>query len=92
MTVFKALDKEAVVTADLGLAILAGKKPEADLIDESNWDFACDYNTTDYDNGVRTVSAYLLKPITITIDNIEEELFDTGYYSRNTSGLIYAAE
>ncbi len=92
MTVFKAMDKESVVTADLGLAILAGKKPNSDLIDASNWDFDCDYNTTDYNNGVRTVSAYLLKPITITIDNIEEELFDTGYYSRNTSGLIYAVE
>ncbi len=92
MTVFKAMDNESVVTADLGLAILSGSKPDADLVDTSNWDFSCDYNTTDYDNGVRVVSSYLLQPITITLDNIEEELFDTGYYSRNSAGLIYAVK
>ncbi len=92
MTVFKALDHESIVTADLGLAILAGKKPDSDLIDAADWEFSCDYNTTDYDNGVRIVSAYLLQPITITLDNIEEELFETGYYSRNSAGLIYASK
>ena len=92
MTVFKALRDESVVAVALGLSILAGKEPDGKLIMSSDWDFDCSYNTTDYDNGSKVVTSFLLSPITITKDNLEEKLFDTGYYARNSSGLIYAVE
>lgn len=92
MTVFKALRQESVVAVALGLSILDGKTPAQDLIDESGWDFACSYNTTDYDNGNKFVPSYLLRPVAVTADNLEKELFDTGYYSRNSAGLIFAVK
>ncbi|WP_051656737.1 substrate-binding domain-containing protein [Butyrivibrio sp. AE3004] len=92
MTVYKALQEESIVTVSLGMSILSGRNPTSDLIDESKWDFECSYNIKDYNNGTKVVPSYLLNPITITAENIEKELFDTGYYSRNSAGLIYAAD
>jgi putative multiple sugar transport system substrate-binding protein len=92
MTVFKALRDESVVAVALGLSILSDEAPDGELIKRSGWDFTCSYNTTDYDNGSKIIPSYLLSPITITKDNLEKELFDTGYYARNGSGLIYAVE
>ncbi len=92
MTVFKALRDESVVAVALGLSILSDEEPDGKLITSSGWDFDCSYNTTDYDNGSKIVSSFLLSPITITKANLEKELFDTGYYARNASGLIYAVE
>ena len=92
MTVFKQLDKEAVVTVALGLSMIAGNYPAEELITDSGFDFDCTYNTTDYDNGMKVVPSYLLQPITINYQNLEKELFVTGYYKRNKAGLIYAAE
>lgn len=92
MTVFKALREESIVTVALGLALLQGQTPDESLIADSQWDFKCSYNTTDYDNGKKIVSSYLLEPIAVTIDNIETQLFDTGYYRRNSAGLIYSAK
>lgn len=92
MTVFKALRDESVVAVALGLSILSDETPDAELITRSGWKFECSYNTTDYDNGSKIIPSYLLSPIAITKDNLEKELFDTGYYARNGSGLIYAVE
>lgn len=92
MTVYKHLPQESVVTVDLCMAILNGLSPNENLITNSNWDFDCTYNTTDYNNGNKVVTAYLLRPIAITEDNIEKELFESGYYSRNSSGLIYVTK
>ncbi len=38
-------------------------------------------NTTDYDNGVKVVPSYLLTPVFADINNYEELLIDTGYYT-----------
>lgn len=92
MTVFKALKDESVVAVALGLAILSDDAPDGQLIMNSGWDFDCTYNTTDYDNGSKVIPSFLLTPITVTKANLEEELFDTGYYARNRAGLIYAVE
>ena len=92
MTVFKALTEESVVTVTLALAILDGQTPSESLITNSDWSFKCTYNTTDYFNGQEIVPSYLLEPIVVTADNIESQLFDTGYYRRNSAGLIYAAK
>ena len=72
--------------------MIDSKRSREKLIKSSGWDFDCSYNTTDYDNGSKVVTSFLLSPITITKDNLEEKLFDTGYYARNASGLIYAVE
>ncbi len=92
MTVFKDLQEESVVTVALGRSLLKGDKPDESLIADNSWDFKCAFNTTDYDNGQKVVASYLLEPVAVTADNIEELLFDSGYYSRNSSGLIYAVE
>ena len=92
MTVFKALKDESVVAVALGLAVLSDDAPDGQLIMNSGWDFDCTYNTTDYDNGSKVIPSFLLTPITVTKANLEEELFDTGYYARNRAGLIYAVE
>ncbi len=92
MTVFKALDQEAVVTVALGMALLKGDSPAEKLIEDSNFSFECAYNTMDYDNGIKIVPSYLLQPVTINYQNLEKELFVTGYYRRNSSGLIYAVK
>ena len=38
-------------------------------------------DTETYENGVKVVPSYLLKPISVDIDNWEEALIDTGYYT-----------
>ena len=92
MTVYKHLPEESVVTVDLCMDILSGGKPDESLISKSEWNFDCSYNTTDYNNGNKVVQSYLLSPIAITRDNIEKELFETGYYNRNSAGLIYVTK
>ncbi|WP_408070423.1 substrate-binding domain-containing protein [Butyrivibrio sp. JL13D10] len=92
MTVFKALDQEAVLTVALCLSILSGNTPDEKLIADSDFNFKCTFNTKDYDNGEKIVPSYLLKPKSINYQNLEKELFVTGYYRRNSSGLIYATK
>ncbi len=92
MTVYKQLKQESIVTVSLGKAIVSGNLPDEDLIAQSGWDFDCTYNTSDYNNGNKVVPSYLLRPIAITAVNIEKELFETGYYQRNSGGLIYATK
>ncbi|WP_242952250.1 substrate-binding domain-containing protein [Butyrivibrio sp. YAB3001] len=92
MTVFKDLSEESIVTVSLALSLLSGNTPGKELIDSADWDFSCSFNTEDYDNGKKIVPSYLLKPIQVTADNIEQKLFDTGYYKRNSAGLIYSAK
>ena len=81
MTVYKAVANEAVATLDLGIAILNGETPDAGLIESSNWDFECAYDTESYDNGTGIIPSYLLVPTVVTKDNIQTELVDTGYYT-----------
>lgn len=92
MTVYKELHQEAVVTVALGTSILKGHTPQEDLIKESDWDFECSFDAEEYDNGTKKVPSYLLSPIPITLDNIEKELFESGRYRRDSSGVIYAAK
>jgi putative multiple sugar transport system substrate-binding protein len=81
MTVYKAVANEAVVTVDLGLAMLQGKKPDGTLITSSGWKFSCAYDTKTYNNNNGIVPSYLLVPTVVTKDNIQKELVDTGYYT-----------
>ncbi|WP_371359475.1 multiple monosaccharide ABC transporter substrate-binding protein [Cohaesibacter sp. ES.047] len=67
-TIFKDTRELARVTVGMVDALLGGSEPEIN-------------DTKTYDNGVKVVPSYLLKPFTVTIDNWEEILIDSGYYT-----------
>ena len=68
-TVFKDTRELAKVTADMVDAMLAGKPVPVN-------------DTTSYNNGVKVVPSYLLKPVVVTRDNWEHLLVDSGYYKK----------
>ncbi|GAA2344543.1 sugar ABC transporter substrate-binding protein [Streptomyces kunmingensis] len=72
-TVYKDLRKQAKVAAGMVDSVLNDKKPELN-------------DTKTYDNGVKVIPAYLLKPVLVTKDNYEKELIDTGYYTKADLG------
>lgn len=67
-TVFKDTRTLAKVAVDMAEAIANGTEPEIN-------------DTSTYNNGVRVVPSYLLIPISVNIDNWEEELVGSGYWS-----------
>ena len=92
MTVYKAVANEAVVTLDVGIALLNGQTPDAALIDASGWSFDCAYDTESYNNNTKTVPSYLLVPTVVTKDNMQKELVDTGYYTMDDKGYAHPAQ
>ena len=89
MTVYKAVANEAVVTLDLAEAMLNGEKPDDSLISKSGWDFDCSYDTSSYDNGTGVIPSYLLVPTVVTKDNMDKELVDPGYYTKDDDGYLH---
>ena len=69
-TVFKDTRELARVTANLVEAVLSGKKPEVN-------------DTKTYNNGVKVVPAYLLKPVAVDGTNWKQILIDSGYYKES---------
>lgn len=67
-TIFKDTRELAKVTVALVGAVLNGEEPEIN-------------DTETYDNGVKVVPSYLLEPVPVTVDNIEEAVIETGYYT-----------
>jgi putative multiple sugar transport system substrate-binding protein len=51
-------------------AVMSGKEPEVN-------------DTKTYDNGVKVVPSYLLKPVAVTKDNYKTVLIDSGYYKED---------
>ena len=66
-TVFKDTRELAKVTANMIDAMLSGKKPEIN-------------DTKTYNNGVKVVPSYLLKPVSVDVSNWKEVLIGSGYY------------
>jgi putative multiple sugar transport system substrate-binding protein len=66
-TVFKDTRELAKVTADLVDAVVSGKTPEVN-------------DSKTYNNGVKVVPAYLLKPVSVDKSNWEPVLVGSGYY------------
>jgi len=66
-TVFKDTRELARVTANLVDAVVGGKAPEIN-------------DTKTYNNGVKVVPAYLLKPVAVDATNWKKVLVDSGYY------------
>ncbi|MFF4499622.1 multiple monosaccharide ABC transporter substrate-binding protein [Streptomyces sp. NPDC001401] len=67
-TVYKDIRKLAKVASTMVDDVLNGKKPEIN-------------DTKSYGNGVKTVPAYLLQPVSVDKTNYTKELVDTGYYT-----------
>ena len=93
MTVYKAVANEAVVTLDLGKAILNGEEVNESLIEASGWGFDCAYDTTSYSTSEgHTCPSFLLVPDVVTADNMVEKLVDTGYYTQDADGYLVVPE
>ena len=69
-TVFKDTRELAKVTAQMVDALLAGKEVPVN-------------DTKTYDNGVKVVPSYLLKPVSVGRDNWKEILVSSGYYTED---------
>lgn len=69
-TVFKDTRELAKVAVNMAEAVLNGEEAEVN-------------DTKTYDNGVKVVPSYLLKPVSVDIDNYKEILIDSGYYSED---------
>jgi len=69
-TVFKDTRELAKVTVNMVDAMLAGKTPEVN-------------DTKTYNNGVKVVPSYLLKPISVDASNWKQALVDSGYYKES---------
>ena len=66
-TIFKDTRDLAKVAANMVDAVLSGGKPEIN-------------DTKTYNNGVKVVPSYLLKPVSVDSSNWKAALVDTGYY------------
>ncbi len=66
-TIFKDTRDLAKVTVNMVNALMEGKTPEVN-------------DTKTYENGVKVVPAYLLKPVAVTKANYEKVLVEGGYY------------
>jgi putative multiple sugar transport system substrate-binding protein len=69
-TIFKDTRDLARVTADMVDASLSGKEVTVN-------------DTKTYNNGVKVVPSYLLKPVVVYKSNWEKALIDSGYYKRS---------
>ena len=67
-TVFKDTRELAKVTVNMVDAVLTGKKPEIN-------------DTKTYNNGVKIVPSYLLKPVLVDASNWKQVLVGSGYYT-----------
>ena len=69
-TIFKDTRDLARVTVDMVDAVLSGKEVPVN-------------DTKTYNNGVKAVPSYLLKPVVVDKSNWEKTLVEGGYYKRS---------
>jgi putative multiple sugar transport system substrate-binding protein len=69
-TVFKDTRELAKVTVDMVDAMMSGKTPTVN-------------DTKTYNNGVKVVPSYLLKPVSVDASNWKKTLVDSGYYKES---------
>ncbi|MFJ6793118.1 multiple monosaccharide ABC transporter substrate-binding protein [Streptomyces sp. NPDC091268] len=67
-TVYKDTRQLAKAAVQMGDAVLTGGKPEVN-------------DTSQYDNGVKTVPAQLLQPVSVDKENYQKVLVDSGQYT-----------
>jgi putative multiple sugar transport system substrate-binding protein len=68
-TVFKDTRELAKKAVQMTESVLNGTEAEVN-------------DTTTYDNGVKIVPSYLLEPVSVDANNIDEVLVDSGYYTK----------
>ena len=73
MSVFKDTRTLAEATVGMVDAIMQGSEPEIN-------------DTETYDNGTGVIPSYLCEPVACTIDNYQELLIDSGYYTEADLG------
>jgi putative multiple sugar transport system substrate-binding protein len=69
-TIFKDTRDLAKVTVSMVDAVMSGKEPEVN-------------DAKTYDNGVKVVPSYLLKPVAVDKTNYKQVLVDGGYYTED---------
>ena len=69
-TIFKDTRELAKVTVSMIDAMMSGKQPEIN-------------DTKTYNNGVKVVPSYLLKPLPVDASNWKQLLVDSGYYKES---------
>jgi putative multiple sugar transport system substrate-binding protein len=69
-TVFKDTRELAKVTVSMVEAMMSGKKPEVN-------------DTKTYNNGIKIVPSYLLKPVPVDKTNWKKVVVDSGYYTED---------
>ena len=69
-TVFKDTRELAKVTVSMVEALLSGKQPQIN-------------DTKTYNNGIKVVPSYLLKPVSVDKSNWKKVLIDSGYYKES---------
>jgi D-xylose transport system substrate-binding protein len=69
MTVYKAIKPEAQAAAQLAVALVQGKKPPSGLVNDK------------VDNGQEQVPSVLLKPVAVTVDNIQDTIVKDGFWT-----------
>ena len=69
-TVFKDTRQLAKATADIVDAALSGRAPQVN-------------DTKTYNNGVKVVPSYLLKPVAVDATNVKAVLVESGYYKES---------
>lgn len=67
-TIFKDTRELADQAAGMAESVLNGEEPEVN-------------DTETYDNGNKVVPAYLVEPVSVDIENYQEVLIDSGYYT-----------
>src|SRR3954453_5671320 len=69
-TIFKDTRELAKVAANMADAMMSGKQVEVN-------------DTKTYENGMKTVPSYLLKPVSVDASNWKQVLVDSGYYKES---------
>jgi putative multiple sugar transport system substrate-binding protein len=70
MTVFKDTRLLAEKVVEMVSAVIEGKEAEVN-------------DTETYDNGVKVIPSYLLEPISVDVNNYEEVILGSGYYTED---------
>lgn len=73
-TVFKDTRKLAAQTVEMVESVLKGQEAEVN-------------DTKSYNNGVKVIPAYLLDPVSVDKDNVQKEIVDQNYYTKEEIGL-----
>lgn len=77
MTVFKNVNDEALAALYVTKAILSGESVDESLVPVFPFDVS--FDNTSYNNGCKYVDSFLLRPVVITAENLDD-LVETGLY------------